>query len=101
MANLYPVPAEWAERAMIDKAAYERMSAEAANDPEGFWRREAQRVDWIEPFTKVKETSFDEADFGISWFADGKLNLSANCLDRHLAERGEHAQQLGMLADDG
>ncbi|WP_300973633.1 acetate--CoA ligase [Sphingomonas sp. LHG3406-1] len=89
MGNLYPVPAEWAARAMIDKAAYERMSAEALQDPDAFWTREAQAIDWIRPFTKVNESSFDEADFGIRWFGDGQLNVSANCLDRHLAERGD------------
>jgi len=86
--EIFPVSKEWAERAFIDRETYDRMYAEAASDPEGFWRREAQRIDWIKPFTKVKETSFNEADFGIKWFADGVLNLSANCLDRHLAARG-------------
>ncbi|MGD9812490.1 MAG: acetate--CoA ligase, partial [Sphingobium sp.] len=86
--EIFPVSAEWSERAFIDRAAYDRMYAEASSDPEGFWRREAQRIDWIKPFTQVKETSFNEADFGIKWFADGVLNLSANCLDRHLATRG-------------
>src|SRR5690606_12986280 len=58
-------------------------------DPDGFWREQARRIDWMTPFTRVKETSFDEADFGIKWFADGTLNIAANCLDRHLAERGD------------
>src|SRR4030095_11072967 len=56
---------------------------------DAFWRREARRIDWIKPFTTVKETSFHEHDFGIRWFADGTLNLSANCLDRHLATRSD------------
>jgi len=86
---VYPVPEEWALKALIDAHRYEAMYRESVEDPEGFWRREAQRIDWIKPFTRVKETSFDEADFGIGWFADGTLNLSANCLDRHLAERGD------------
>jgi acetyl-CoA synthetase len=87
--ELFPVSDEWAKRAFIDRATYERMYEEASNDPDGFWRREAQRVDWIKPFTRVKETSFDEADFGIKWFADGALNISANCIDRHLPERAD------------
>jgi acetyl-CoA synthetase len=86
---VYPVPEEWAQKALIDEHRYEAMYRESVEDPDGFWRREAQRIDWIKPFTRVKETSFDEADFGIGWFADGTLNLSANCLDRHLAERGD------------
>jgi acetyl-CoA synthetase len=83
----YPVPAEWRARAMIKPDIYEAFSAEAARDPHAFWKREAQRLDWMTPFTKVKNTSFDEADFGIKWFEDGALNVSANCLDRHVAER--------------
>jgi acetyl-CoA synthetase len=86
--EVYPVPREWAEKALINAERYSEMYRESVEDPEGFWRREAQRIDWIKPFTRVKETSFHEADFGIKWFADGTLNLSANCLDRHLAERG-------------
>jgi len=87
--NCYPVPAEWAKDALVDRAKYEAMYAEAASDPDTFWKREAGRIDWIRQFTRVKETSFDEANFGIKWFADGTLNVSANCLDRHLAERGD------------
>ena len=86
---VYPVPAEWAEKALIDADRYEQMYRDSVEDPESFWQREAKRIDWIRPFSKVKETSFDEADFGIRWFADGTLNLSANCLDRHLAERAD------------
>jgi acetyl-CoA synthetase len=85
---LYPVPPEWAEKALIDADRYQKLYRESVEDPEGFWRREAQRIDWIKPFTTAKQTSFHEADFGIRWFADGTLNLSANCLDRHLAARG-------------
>ncbi len=66
--DVIPVSKEWSERAFINREAYERLYAEAASDPDGFWRREAQRIDWIKPFTKVKETSFNEADFGIKWF---------------------------------
>ena len=86
---VYPVPAEWAEKALIDADRYEQIYRDSVEDPESFWQREAKRIDWIRPFSKVKETSFDEADFGIRWFADGTLNLSANCLDRHLAERAD------------
>ena len=85
--EIFPVTEEWTKRAFIDRETYERMYAQAAADPDAFWQREAQRVDWIKPFTKVKETSFNEADFGIKWFADGALNISANCVDRHLPAR--------------
>ena len=86
---IYPVPAEWAETALVNEARYQEMYRRSVEDPDGFWREEARRIDWIKPFTKVKETSFNEADFGIKWFADGTLNLSANALDRHLATRGD------------
>ncbi|MHA6723307.1 acetate--CoA ligase [Sphingomonas sp. RS2018] len=78
-----------ANRVTIDTAEYERQYARAAADPDGYWRDEAARIDWIAPFSTVKDVSFAEADFRIRWFADGTLNLSANCLDRHLATRGD------------
>ncbi len=87
MSKLYPVPAEWAAKALITADGYATRYAQSLADPDGFWRAEAQRIDWIRPFTKVQNTSFDEADFGITWFEDGVLNVSANCLDRHLPAR--------------
>ncbi|VWX51343.1 acetate--CoA ligase [Novosphingobium sp. 9U] len=87
--SVYPVPANWAADALIDEAKYHALYRRSVDDPDGFWRDEAARLDWIKPFTKVKETSFHEADFGIRWYGDGSLNLSANCLDRHLAEHGD------------
>ena len=86
---LYPVPEAWAKDALIDAEGYARMHAASLADPDAFWAEEAKRIDWIRPFTKVKNTSFHEADFGIRWFEDGTLNLSANALDRHLAQGGE------------
>jgi acetyl-CoA synthetase len=86
--SVYPVPGDWDAKAQIDATRYAELYRQSVEDPDAFWRREAQRIDWIKPFTSVKETSFREEDFGIRWFADGTLNLSANCLDRHLAERG-------------
>jgi len=86
---VYPVPAAWAEGALIDEARYDAMYRRSIEEPEAFWAEEAQRITWIKPFTKVKNTSFHEKDFGIRWFEDGTLNLSANCLDRHLATRGD------------
>jgi acetyl-CoA synthetase len=87
--RVYEVPQEWAASALIDAAAYQEKYRRSIADPDGFWREEAQRIDWIRPFTKVKDTSFAADDLHISWFEDGTLNLSANCLDRHLAEHGD------------
>jgi acetyl-CoA synthetase len=86
---LHPVPQEWAESALIDAATYAEKYRRSLDDPDGFWREEAQRVDWIKPFTEVKDCSFAKDDFRIRWFADGTLNLAANCLDRHLAKLGD------------
>jgi acetyl-CoA synthetase len=86
---VHPVPREWAENALINAETYAEKYRRSVEDPDGFWREEAQRLDWIRPFTKVKDTSFHQEDFRIRWFEDGTLNLSANCLDRHLARRGD------------
>jgi acetyl-CoA synthetase len=87
--SLYPVPSAWRDRAYVDSARYAALYARSLADPDGFWAEQAARLDWIRPFTQVRQASFDEADFGIAWYADGSLNLAANCLDRHLAERGD------------
>jgi acetyl-CoA synthetase len=96
---VYPVPAAWADGALVDEAGYREMYRRSVEEPDAFWREQGRRIDWIRPFSRVKETSFHEADFGIRWYGDGTLNLSANCLDRHLAERGD---QIAILweADD-
>ncbi|WP_439862071.1 acetate--CoA ligase [Pseudomonas sp. MBLB4136] len=88
-ASLYPVCPEAAARSLTDEATYKAMYQQSVSNPDGFWREQAQRLDWIKPFTRVKQTSFDEHNVDIKWFADGTLNVSHNCLDRHLAERGE------------
>ncbi|MBC2664016.1 acetate--CoA ligase [Novosphingobium flavum] len=87
--TVYPVPAQWAANARINDAQYHALYRQSVEEPNTFWARQARRLDWIRPFTRIKDTSFAEADFGIRWFEDGTLNLSANCLDRHLAERGD------------
>ncbi len=87
--TIFPVTAGAAEGAHVDAAAYEAMYRRSVEDPEGFWAEQAGRLDWITPFTKVKDVSWAKDDLHIRWFEDGTLNASANCLDRHLAERGE------------
>ncbi|PZQ21803.1 MAG: acetyl-coenzyme A synthetase, partial [Sphingopyxis macrogoltabida] len=97
--TIYPVPAGWAADALVDDAGYQDMYRRSIEHPDAFWRDQARRIDWIKPFTRVSDSSFDEDDFGIEWFADGTLNLSANALDRHLAERGD-ATAILWEADD-
>ena len=87
--TVHPVPAEWAKRAYVDRAKYDAMYKRSIEDPDGFWAEQAARIDWIKPFTKVKNTSFDVLDVTIKWFEDGVLNVSANCIDRHLDKRGD------------
>ena len=84
-----PVPDEWKKRAIIDAEKYRNMYEASVNDPESFWRREGLRIDWMKPYTKVKNTSFDPHNVSIKWFEDGTLNASVNCVDRHLEERGD------------
>jgi len=86
---VHPVPAEWHKNAFIDAAKYEEMYARSVSDPDGFWAQEGKRIDWITPFTKVKNTSFGPGEVSIKWFEDGVTNVAMNCLDRHLAKRGD------------
>jgi len=88
-ANVYPVSDDIAKGALIDKAKYDAMYKQSVEDPEGFWGEHGKRIDWIKPFTKVKNVSFDTKDLYIKWYEDGTLNVAANCLDRHLAKRGD------------
>jgi acetyl-CoA synthetase len=89
MSDIYTVSDATASAALIDKASYEAMYARSVNDPQAFWGEHGKRLDWIKPYTKVKNTSFDPHNVSIKWFEDGTLNVSANCVDRHLATRGE------------
>lgn len=89
MTTTHPVPAEWAARAYVDAQGYADKYRRSIEEPETFWREETARLDWIKPWSQLSKCSYDEADFGIEWFADGTLNVSANCLDRHLASRGD------------
>jgi acetyl-CoA synthetase len=87
--TLYPVPPAFAKEARYRHSDYERLYAESVEDPERFWGGIGRRLDWIKPFSRVKDTSYAETDFHIRWFQDGTLNVSANCLDRHLEARGD------------
>ena len=86
--TLIAVPTDVASRALVDDAGYRRIYEQSIRDPEGFWAVHAKRVDWIKPFTKIKDTKFS-GNVNIRWFWDGTLNASANCVDRHLAKRGD------------
>jgi acetyl-CoA synthetase len=85
--KLHPVPAEWRQRALVNAERYEADYLRSVDDPEGYWREKAGRIDWMKPFTRVKNTSFGPGEVSIKWFEDGTLNVSANCIDRHLADK--------------
>ena len=86
--TIYPPAAAFAASAHADKATYEAMYAASIADPDAFWDAQGKRLDWMTPYTKVKDTTFEHSGVSIKWYEDGVLNVSANCIDRHLATRG-------------
>ena len=86
--KVYEVSADWAKRAWVDDAKYQEMYARSVKDPDGFWAEHGKRIDWIKPFSRVKNVSFDPHNISIKWFEDGVTNVAVNCIDRHLAKRG-------------
>ena len=87
--EVFPVPQALADKAHMNAAAYDAAVARVEHDPEGYWRDVAKRLDWSTFPTKIKDTSFHKHPFHIRWYEDGILNVSVNCLDRHLATRGD------------
>ena len=88
MSKTYAPSASMAANAHVDAAKYDEMYAASVNNPDAFWAEHGKRLDWIKPFTKVKNVSFEPGNIDIKWFEDGTLNIAANCVDRHLATRG-------------
>jgi acetyl-CoA synthetase len=99
--SLIPVPEPWKKRAFMTAAQYDAAYAESVRDPDGYWRKEAARLDWMTPFTKVKNVSWDPDSLSIKWFEDGALNVAANCIDRHLATRGDQTAIIWEGDDPG
>ena len=87
--KIYSPTTAFAQNAHANKSTYENMYAASITDPNAFWAEQGQRLDWMTPFTKVKNTSFEHSNVSIKWYEDGELNVSANCIDRHLATRGD------------
>ncbi|WP_147125240.1 acetate--CoA ligase [Shimia ponticola] len=88
-AKTFPPNAEFKAKTHLDAATYDEMYAASINDPDAFWGEHGKRIDWIKPFTKVKNSTYAHPDVSIKWFEDGTLNVAANCIDRHLATRGD------------
>ncbi len=89
IVHKHPVPEAFAANAVVKAADYQALYQESVKDPEGFWSRIAKRIDWLRFPTRIKDVSFDPAEFRVRWFEDGELNVSVNCLDRQLAARGD------------
>lgn len=87
--KLYAVPAEFAKNSLLNEDMYQTMYQQSITEPEQFWQQQGQIIDWIKPYTQVKNTSFQPGNVSIKWFQDGTLNVSANCIDRHLAKHGD------------
>jgi acetyl-CoA synthetase len=85
--KVYPVPAQWKKRALVNDAQYKKMYAESIAAPDKFWARHAKRLDWFKAPKKIKNSSFAYDNVSIKWFEDGMLNVSVNCIDRHLKKR--------------
>ena len=88
-AKTYPPSDVMAKGAHVNAETYTRMYEASVSDPDGFWREQGARVDWIKPFTQVKDVDYTLGNVHINWYADGELNVSANCIDRHLETRGD------------
>ena len=88
-SQIYPVSPELKASSMVDNEHYQTMYQRSIINPEGFWREHGQRIDWFNPYTKVRKVSFDDHNVDIKWFYDGTTNASYNCLDRHLENRGD------------
>ncbi|HEY8380783.1 MAG TPA: acetate--CoA ligase [Microvirga sp.] len=87
--KIYDVSSDWTRRAYLDEAGYGAKYQASMRDPEGFWREEGKRIDWMKPYTRVKNTTFGPGTVSIRWFEDGTTNVAYNCIDRHLSTRGD------------
>ncbi len=89
MSQTYPVSDAFAKSSHLTESEYFEMYQRSLNEPEQFWREQANRIDWIKPFTKVSDYSFSKKDLHINWYSDGSLNVCFNCVDRHLADKAD------------
>ncbi len=100
--SLYAIPENYRDNALIDPNTYDQMYRQSIDDPEQFWGEQGERLQWIKPFTEIRDVSFAREDLHIRWFGDGYLNAADNCIDRHLATRGDQTAILWEPdAEDG
>ena len=84
---IYKTKKEWISKATVNKSQYEKKYKSSLSDNESFWKKEGKRINWIKPYTKIKDVKYSNSDVKIKWFYDGTLNASANCIDRHLKKK--------------
>jgi len=84
---IFKVPKKWSNNAYVDRKEYEKKYKLSIKDNDGFWKKEGKRIDWIKPYTKIKDVKYSKTDVKIRWYYDGTLNASANCIDRHLDDK--------------
>jgi len=96
---IFRVPKKWSQSAYINKSQYEKKYKLSIKDNEGFWKKEGQRIDWIKPYTKIKDAKYSKTDVRIKWYYDGTLNASVNCIDRHL-ENKKNKTAIIWIGDD-
>ncbi|WP_196138420.1 acetate--CoA ligase [Aliikangiella sp. G2MR2-5] len=101
MSKVYPVNAVFKEKAYLNESQYREMYQHSIEDNEGFWREQGSRLDWIKPFTQVKDVSYDKDDLHIRWYQDGTLNVAANCIDRHLKDKADQVAIIWEGDDPG
>ncbi len=101
MEKIYPIPRDLTATAWIDSESYEAMYKQSIDENEHFWADQGQRIDWIKPFSKVKDVSFDKEDLHIRWYEDGTLNVCANCVDRHLEDKADQVAIIWEGDDPG
>ena len=86
---IFKVPKQWAAKAYVNKNAYTKKYNHSIKKNDDFWKKEGKRITWIKPYKKIKDVKYSKTDVKIKWFYDGKLNASANCIDRHLKKYGK------------
>ena len=84
---IFKVPKKWSNSAYVNKSQYEKKYKLSIKDNETFWKKEGKRINWIKPYTKIKDVKYSKTDVKIKWFYDGTLNASVNCIDRHLNKK--------------
>ena len=96
---IYKTKKDWVSKATVNKSQYEKKYKISLSDNDGFWRKEGKRINWIKPYTKIKDVKYSKSDVKIKWFYDGTLNASTNCIDRHL-KKNKDKTAIIWIGDD-